>query len=234
MYSNVDDDIIYTFITRYKNYLLYEELSPEKRVYNKREQTMFVFNALTFDKQLKEGLTYVEATLQDFQRDSRVSSMNSFPLDLEIDEIKVIIDERSNNYVVSNKIASAQVINPYAKSNIRMLETTYIASILAMGRRNQPRNDDYKKVRIKKRDDKPASRNTQMCKLYLGMGNYITNPDTIYYNVATQQMCSKYLDIAENVQAIKSNAYRYKKDRKEKASRDFFIKDGRIHENDGR
>ena len=51
------------------------------------------------------------------------------------------------------------------------------------------------------------------------MGHSITNSDTICYNVAKQQMCSKYLENAENVQAIKSNAYRYKKDRKEKASR---------------
>ena len=30
-YSDVDNDSIYTFINRYKNYLLYELLSPEKR-----------------------------------------------------------------------------------------------------------------------------------------------------------------------------------------------------------
>ena len=31
-------------------------------------------------------------------------------------------------------------------------------------------------------------------------------------------MGSKYLDISENIQSIKSNAFRYKKDRKDKAS----------------
>ena len=36
-YNDVNDDSIYTFITRYKNYLLYEQLSPENRAYNKRE-----------------------------------------------------------------------------------------------------------------------------------------------------------------------------------------------------
>ena len=148
-----------------------------------------------------------------------MSSLTPFPIDLEIDEIAVTIDERSDDYVVGDSKTATRVINPYAKPHIRMLEATDIASIRAMGRRNPPGNNDYKKGSYKKREDKPAGRNTQMCKACLGMGHCITNPDTICYNVAKQQMCSKYLDNAENVQAIKSNAYRYKKDRKEKASR---------------
>ena len=107
---------------------------------------MFVLNALTFDKQFKEGLAYVEATTQAFQRDSRVSSTTPFPLDLEIDEIAVTIDERSDNYVVGDKVTAPRVLNPYAKTHIRMLEATDIASIRAMGHRNSSRNDDYKKV----------------------------------------------------------------------------------------
>ena len=55
------------------------------------------------------------STLQALQRDSRVSYMIPFPLDLKIDENIVTIDERSNNYVVVNKITCVQVINPYAK-----------------------------------------------------------------------------------------------------------------------
>ena len=70
--------------------------------------------------------------------------MTQFSLDLEIDEIVVIINKRSNDYVVGNKITSAQVFNPYAKSNICILEATDIVSIRAMGRRNQPRNDGSK------------------------------------------------------------------------------------------
>lgn len=30
-YDDVDDDSIYTFLIKYKNYLLYEKLSPERR-----------------------------------------------------------------------------------------------------------------------------------------------------------------------------------------------------------
>ena len=149
MYSYVEDDTIYTFITRYRNYLLHEELSTEKRAYNKREQTMFVLNVLTFDKRFKEGLTYMEATLQAFQRDTRISSMTPFSLELKIDESAMKIDERSDSYVIGDNITSAQVINPYAKSNIRMIEAAYIASIHAMGRRIQPHNDNYKKAAYK-------------------------------------------------------------------------------------
>ena len=128
-YSDVEDDSIYTFITRYKNYLIHEQLSPENRAYNKQEQTMFVLNALTFDKRFKEGLAYVEGTIQAYQRDSSVSSLTPFPIDLEIDEVAVTIDERSDNYVVGDKLTTARVINPYAMSHIRMLEATDHASI---------------------------------------------------------------------------------------------------------
>ena len=168
---------------------------------------MFVLNALTFDKRFKEGLTYVESTIQAYQRDSRVSSLTPFPLDLEIDEIAVTIDERSDDYVVGDNITTNKVINPYAKSHIRTLEATDMASIRAMGSRNHPRTDGYKKGSYKKRDDKPAGRNTQMCKACMGMGHCISNPDTICYNIAKQHMCNKYLENAENVQAIKSNAF---------------------------
>ena len=125
--------------------MLYEQLSSENRAYNKREQTIFVLNALTFDKRFKEGLTYVESTIQDYQRDSRVSSLTPFPLDLEIDEIAVTIDERSDEYVVGDNITTTKVINPYAKLHIRMLEATDLASIRTMGSRNYPRTDAYKK-----------------------------------------------------------------------------------------
>ena len=79
--------------------------------------------------------------------------MTPFPLDLGIDEIAVIIHEHSNEYGVGDKITSARVINPYTKSNIRMLEATDIAFIRVMGRRNQPRNDNYKKGTYKKRNN---------------------------------------------------------------------------------
>ena len=40
-YSDVPDDSIYIFITRYQNYLMYEELSPEIRSYRKIEKYIF-------------------------------------------------------------------------------------------------------------------------------------------------------------------------------------------------
>ena len=81
-YSDVKDNSVFTFITRHEKNLRYEQLSPENRAYNKREQTMFVLNALTFDKRFKEGLTYVEGTIRAYQRDSRVSSLTPFPTNL--------------------------------------------------------------------------------------------------------------------------------------------------------
>ena len=95
-YNDVTDDSIYTFITRYKNYLLYEELSPENRSYNRREKIMFVIKALKVDNRFKDGLMYAEATLQGYQRDSQITPTTPFPLDLEIDEIAITITERSD------------------------------------------------------------------------------------------------------------------------------------------
>ena len=123
-YSEVDDDSIYTFITRYKNYLLHEQLSPEQCQYNKKEQTMFILNALSFDKRFWDGLQYVEASLQSFQRDSRVTSSTTFPINLEIDKIVVTIDERSDDYIVGTKTQSPTIINPYVKSSICTLGHT--------------------------------------------------------------------------------------------------------------
>ena len=91
-YSDINNDSIYTFITRYKNYLLYELLSPEQQQYNKKEQALFIIRALKSDDRFKPGLEYVMFTLQAYQQDSRSNPSITFPLDLEIDEISVTID----------------------------------------------------------------------------------------------------------------------------------------------
>lgn len=58
-YSDITDDIVYTILTQYRNYLLYERLSPEKRFYN----TMYIISALRHDVRLRPGIKYVESTL---------------------------------------------------------------------------------------------------------------------------------------------------------------------------
>ena len=112
-----------------------------------------------------------------------------------------------------DKITPPQVINPYA-SKLWMLNAEDIPSIRVLKRRDDKRNSNFKKGGYKRES---KVRNTQMCKSYLGIGHCITNPDTICYNVAKHQMCTKFLDNTENTQAIKSNFSRYKKDCKDKA-----------------
>ena len=63
-YDEVEDDSIYTFLIKYKNYLLYEKLSPEHRAYNATEQTLFIINALKHDTRFRTGMHYVESSLQ--------------------------------------------------------------------------------------------------------------------------------------------------------------------------
>ena len=96
VYTDVDDDSIYTFLTRYQNYLLYEQLSPEHRVYSKREQTIFLITSLKLDKRFRMGVQYVENSLMAYQRDVITTPTVEFPFDLELDEIGVTIDERSD------------------------------------------------------------------------------------------------------------------------------------------
>ena len=86
------------------------------------------------------------------------------------------------------------------------------------------RRDNYRKptteTGYKSNTDKTTlatPRSTQTCKACMGIGHYITNQDTICYNVVKAQLCSKFIDDAANAQLVKSNTYRYRKDRKEKS-----------------
>ena len=84
---------------------------------------MFILHALMPDKRFREGLLYVESTIQAYQRDMRSNMSTAFPLDLEIEEIAVTIDERSDNYTVGDNITTSKVINPYARQQLRTLES---------------------------------------------------------------------------------------------------------------
>ena len=215
-YSDVEDGSIYTFMTRYKNYLLYEQLSPMSRTYNKREQTMFVLQALLPDKRFRAGLVYVEATIQAYQRDSRAHTTIPFPIDLEIDEIAVTIDERSDNYTVGDNIRSPKISNPYARGkHARTLESVGKPVVRALGRRDRPSNDSNRRTGV--RDNSRLQKNTQTCKACQNVGHCITNPETICFNMAKAHICSTYMADPNNKDIIKSNTYKYRKDRKEKS-----------------
>ena len=94
-YEDIEDDSTYTCITRYKNYLLYETLSTERRQYNKQEQTMYVVNALKTDVRFKEGIEYSLGAVLSCQQDSRTDPSKLYPIDIEIDEIVATIDKQS-------------------------------------------------------------------------------------------------------------------------------------------
>lgn len=123
------------------------------------------------------------------------------------------MDEHSKEYDVDTRIITPKVVNPYANSNIRIMEEADVPSIRVMKRMEEPRNN-FKK-RGYKRNSK--SKNTQMCKTCLKINHCITYPDTIFNNIAKQQMCGRFLESSENSQAVKYDFYRYKKDRKDKA-----------------
>ena len=202
-YADVTDDNIYTFMTKYKNYLLYEELSPEARSYSTQEQAMFVVTALKRDSRFKPGLEYVLATLLSYQRERRINIASQFPLDIELDEIAVTICERCEEYTIGEKkMATTMVVNPYAIQG-----TINVA---------KGKKYDWKKKTNNFHDNKNNTKNTQTCASCGGTGHCITNPDTICYATAKENLCCIFIAKEENAKVVKSNSYRYKKSMKER------------------
>ena len=202
-YSDIEDDNIYTFMTRYKNYLLYEALSPEKRQYNKKEQAMYVMNTLKSDDRFTAGIEYVKNTLQAYQRERSMNQSCIFPIDLEIDEIGITIDERSPDYVVGELATTTPTITR--------------GVINAFNRRSFQQNQNNDKNHRSKNIDKSIA-----CKGCGGRGHCITNPENICFIMAKHHICSNFLAQDKNLPIIKANTYRYKKDRKEKAQKSKF------------
>lgn len=116
-YDDDEVDSIYTLITRYKNYLVYKLLSPEKCSYIKREQTMFILNALIQDTRFRIGLIYVDETTHVFRMDCILLPDTMFPLDLEIDKITVTIDKQYKEYTPGENAARPRTINTCARGS---------------------------------------------------------------------------------------------------------------------
>ena len=217
-YSDITDDSIYTFLKRYKNFLMYEKLSPQSRIYNDVEQTTFIINALRHDARLRPGLYYVESTLQAYQRDVRLNSAIPFPLELQHDEIGVVIDEHSDDYTVgANASLPTSIFNSAHK-------LTDDAVIHALHSRRQPykRNDDNrhdnKNTRPGKRDytsNRDSKNSSTTCKACHGLGHCVTKGD-ICYILAKATVCHTFMASATNKDHIQRNALDFKKERKEK------------------
>ena len=199
-YSDIKDDSIYTFISRYKNYLMYKALSTEKSQYNKKELVLFIVRALKSDERSKPSLESILTTLQAYQRDSRSNPDVTFPFDLEINEIVVTIDNRCISYTVGDSITT----NSYAEQGI----------IRALKRHN------YGKVDHKSKNT-PTQRPTSniLCKSCYEIGHGITQPDTICYNLANAHLCSMSMANEKNAKVVRENTCRFKKNRKEKADK---------------
>ena len=169
---------------------MYELLSPERRVYNKREQAIHIVNALKNDDRFAPGITYVEATLLAHQRESNSNNRTVFPLDLEIDEIGVTIDERCNEYTVGDQTISVPTVST--------------ATVNAMKGRNRNVTKEKKN-------------NGLICKACYGLNHCVTNKDDICYNLAKIHLCCNFIKDERNMKDVKANAYKYRKERKEKS-----------------
>ena len=70
---------------------------------------MFIINTLRHDEWLQPGLHYIESTLQAYQRDTNLDLLIQFPLELGFDEIGVLIDERSDDYIAGANTALTKI-----------------------------------------------------------------------------------------------------------------------------
>ena len=195
-YQDVSDDSIYTFLTQYKNYLLYEQLSPENRKYNQTEQTMFIISALRHDVQLRPGVNYVESVLQAYQRDTRLNPSIKFPLELQFDEIGVVFDEHSEEYTVGDKSSvprstfNADAINGLA---YKAKDNPIIHALRQRPKPYRPYDNRNKKS---DRPDYGLKRNkqdsTKSFRACLNNGHCITQGD-ICYPLANATLCQWFL-----------------------------------------
>ena len=162
---------------------------------------MYLINTLKQDDRFKPGVEYVVNTVLSYQRDIRTNPGISFPIDLEIDEIAVTIDERCPDYTSGEQTtAVSEIVNPYAAHGI-----------VRMAKSTQPRKGWDKPKRETNFDIK--------CKACLGNGHCATNPDTVCYALAKTHLCSRFLNSADSKQIIKANTYRYKKRLQERSQK---------------
>ena len=180
---------------------MYELLSTENRQYNKQEQTMYVVNALKKDTRFKQGIDYVLVTVLGYQRDCRLNPDIIYPMDIEIDEIAVTIDERSVEYNVGEHqdsgIKSNTFVNPYASS-----PTINVARGGTWNKKLYEKNQDTRygnQQRGKGRD------NSLECKVCMGVGHCATHEETICYALAKTHMCTRFIEREENKQIVRSN-----------------------------
>ena len=64
---------------------------------------MYIINPLKHDERLAPGTTYVQATLEAYQRNHYLNPTIPFPFDLNIDVIAVVLDDHSPTYVVGER-----------------------------------------------------------------------------------------------------------------------------------
>ena len=161
---------------------------------------MFILYALIPDKRFHEELLFVEATIKLWQRDMKANMTTAFPLDLEIEEIGVTIEERSDNYTVGDKVTPPKIQNLYA----RMMESEDKPVVRA----TRNRNNSYSKQGSHSQSNNTSTKNTQTCEACLGVGHCITNTDTVCYHTAKTSICAKFIDNPSNNDLVKSNTYR--------------------------
>ena len=181
---------------------------------------MYIISALKQDIRLRPGIQYVESVLQAYQRDSRLNPSIQFPLELQFDEIGVVLDEHSDDYVVGEKSSITRPAFNADAINGLAYKATGEAKIHAL--RNRPLHakpyssyDNRNRNKQEYGNNKGTKDATKSCKACLSAGHCITHGD-ICYPLAKATLCQNFLSNKDNEEVIKQNIRDYRKERKEK------------------
>ena len=181
-------------------------MSPQQRTYNETEQTTYIINSLRSDTRLTPGINYVQATIEAYQRDSALNPMIQFPIDLHIDEIAVIIDDRSPAYAVGDNAESEPTFNVCTNDGLVRTIQPYIRTF---GKQRY-------KTSNRKQEFNPTSSTTQ-CKCCFGIGHCVTNNDQLCFTLAKAHLCLTYIQKESNKDIVIKNTAAYVQKLKDKA-----------------
>ena len=141
------------------------------------------------------------------QRDVITNPTVSFPFDLELDKIGVIIDERSDAYTVRTHVSLPVPSLPST------LTTGFIRQLKSSSTRRRSRSDSksYNKSFSRKPPDISLK-----CKACHNFGHYVTVEDSVCYTLAKAQICFRFLSDPRHAASIKRNTLLFQQNQKDK------------------
>ena len=144
---------------------------------------MYILYCLKQDDRLLPGTTCVQATLEAYQRNHSLNSTISFPVDLHINGITVVLDDRSPSHTVGDNAAQEPTINTGTTDGLVRDLSPYIRT--------------FSRSKLSRNKSTPNNHNpsapSKQCKCCYGIGYCITDPEKIYYTLVRTNICLNFI-----------------------------------------